>query len=112
MRPDSPPHVSSCRSPKARCSRRARRHTGKRSSPRLVGGRAVDGRQRHIVQAEIDTELAPIMNEVVQVQPHHRPSWSGEEHLVTLFEGPWSCPCRVRVNPQGPSGNLQSSQMA
>jgi hypothetical protein len=23
-----------------------------------------------------------------------------------------SCPCRVRVNPQGPSGNLQSSQMA
>ena len=30
--------------------------------------------------------------------------------VADLFDE--SCPCRVRVNPQGPSGNLQGSHMA
>jgi hypothetical protein len=46
-----------------------------------------------------------MVNEVVQVEPRHHPTRRGEEHLVTLLEGPQHGEVRVLGRREGLAGS-------
>ncbi len=56
---------------------------------RLVSRRAVDRRQRHVLQAQVNRKLPAMVNNVVQHQPaNHRYSWQLAENFITASQPP------------------------
>src|SRR5688572_10076951 len=59
--------------------------------PALIGRGAVHPRNRHVDEAQVHGELAPMMNEVVDVRSDHGSSRRGKEHTLAVLQRPWEC---------------------
>ena len=57
-------------------------------SPPLIGGGAIDLRQRHVNLPQVDRELPAMMDQMVQMAAHDLSSRRSEEHLVPVPERP------------------------
>src|SRR6185436_13761461 len=57
-------------------------------SSSLVGRRSVDRWKRHVVETQIDGELAAMVDQVIDVRAHHGAARRREEHAIAVFEGP------------------------